>query len=185
MQWRMNITAKQYRFLIFGHLVLSKIDSRTLAEWKLLQQKADSPSARPGSYVGASNTHRPVYHLVTGTPESVEAVGRNIFFMHRQTFGDGACAVIGTTSTHRVRFRGDRPPLIDENTKHAEFVERPNPASSMTGLSWLNLIVIRISVRRRISIECAEASREAKAIDAILPWLAHDAMVHLAGAAWP
>ena len=131
-----------------------------------------------------------VYHLVTSTPERIEAVGGDELLYADGRRRGGAFAVIRSYPTHELAFAvvgsmtdAKRAELLA--TKYAGAVD-DRGMLAQSNHCWH-------SVTRGIRLESAENDDGAKAIDTIFPWMVHDAMVHLraphgleqyTGAAW-
>ncbi|MGZ9174335.1 MAG: GH36-type glycosyl hydrolase domain-containing protein [Candidatus Binatia bacterium] len=190
MQWRVNVAGGQCRFLIFGHLVLGENEFAHAGRMEILRRKKQFTFRPDPDGMWGKQYPQAVYHLVTGTPESVEAVGGDELLYADGKRRNGAYAVIRTCLTTEFVF-GIVGSMTD--AKRAEllatkYAGRVNDRAmvAQSNRYWR-------SITRGVSIECAEADAEAKAIDTIFPWLAHDAMVHLraphgleqyTGAAW-
>ena len=188
MQWRISIDGEPCRFLVFGHLVLGE---RELEHRGSIH--ADSVNRRftfrpdPESLWGQ---HYPdaAYHLVTSAPDTVETIGGDeLLYTDRAPTGGSHIAirtlpaqefcftVVGslTDSTEAER-------LARKYEQAREDIELLAPATKFwTGVTRGSRI--------------AGDAPQTMALNASLPWLAHDAMVHLTvprgleqytGAAW-
>src|SRR5262249_26234831 len=104
MQWRVTVEGEKCRFLIFGHLVLGEREFTHAARMEI-----DAPhkrfTFRPDPD-GRWGQHYPqaVYHLVTSTPESAEAVGADELLYADGKRRAGAFAVIRTSLTNDFAF---------------------------------------------------------------------------------
>jgi cellobiose phosphorylase len=188
LQWRIAVAGAPCRLLVFGHLVLGEreLDHAGRVEIDAAGQRfAFRPD--PDSLWGQRYPDA-VYHLVIGTPDAVEAVGGDellyphgrppsggyIAFRTRAT-GELCFAVVGSLSNPREaeRLAAEYARGIDDGALLA-------PAARY----WAHVTrCLRITGR----------GPEVAALDALFPWLAHDAIVHLTvphgleqytGAAW-
>ena len=176
MQWRVTVEGPRCRFLIFGHLVLGEqeygpagrieIDARR----KRFTFRPDLNDRWGQEYPEA------VYRLVTSTPGRVEAVGGDeLLWADRKRRGVGYAA-IRTRPTNEFVFAVvgsvTDPKQVDAlSSKYSKAVDEAamlKPADRF----WRNLT-------RGVRIKSAKNSADALAVDTILPWLAHDGMIHL------
>jgi 1,2-beta-oligoglucan phosphorylase len=190
MQWRVTVEGEQCRFLIFGHLVLGEHDFEQAARVEIdKRQKRFTFRPDPGNIWGQHFPHA-VYHMVTSTPESVEAMGGDELLYTDGKRRGGPYVAIRTRPTNEFVFAVVGS-MTDEKQAKALATKYAKPVDDMTMLAhsyryWRN-------ITRGIRIKSAEADADAQAIDTVLPWLAHDAIVHLTvphgleqytGAAW-
>jgi cellobiose phosphorylase len=175
-QWRVTVAGAPCRFLVFGHLVLGEQEFAHAGQMEIdAAQKRFSFRPEPG---GLWSQHYPqaVYHLVTSTPECIEAVGSDELLHGDSAAGTGAYAVLGTAPTNELVFAvvgSLTDPSAAERlaTRYAGGVD--DAAMRAQALSHWR------SVTRGIRIESAHDDAGAGAVDATFPWLVHDAMVHL------
>jgi cellobiose phosphorylase len=174
-QWRASVDGAPCRFLVFGHLVLGE---QEFAQAALLEidaaRKLFSFRPEPGS-LWSQRYPQAVYHLVTSTPESVEAIGSDGLLHGEPTANSGAYAVLRTRPTNELVFAvvgslTDPAHAAGLAAKYAGRIE--NAVMRAAALTHWR------SVSRGIRIESA-GDAGARAIDATLVWLVHDAMVHL------
>jgi len=176
MQWRVTVEGKRCRFLVFGHLVLGEqefahagrieIDS----ERKRFTFRPDLNHLWGQKYPGA------VYHLVTSTPGRIEAIGGDELLYADGRRRSGAYAAIRTRPTNEFAFAvvGSMTDAGRAKALAAKYA-RPVEEAAMLKPSdrfWRNLT-------RGIRVKSAKNSADALAVDTILPWLAHDGMIHL------
>jgi cellobiose phosphorylase len=188
MQWRISIDGAPCRLLVFGHLVLGEREfehsGRVLADSvnRRFMFRPDPESLWGQHYPDA------VYHLVTSTPDMIEAIGGDELLYAGRTAGSGAHIAIRTPPTREFCFAVVGS-LTDaaEAERLASKYERSNDEIELLAAAtkfWT-------SVTRGTRI--AGDGAETVALDASLPWFAHDAIVHLTvprgleqytGAAW-
>ena len=179
------------RFLVFGHLVLGE---RELEQSRPVSRSMHAPSASPSApipdWLWGKRYPDAVYHLVTSTPDAIEAVGGDELLYADGSRASGAYAVLRTTA--------------DAMTSGFAV------AGSLTDRREAERLAAQIRARRRRPPRCwrrrrALAARHARsahrpaaapmrgASTRSFPWLAHNAMIHLTvphgleqytGAAW-
>src|SRR5438067_3941186 len=174
MQWRISIDGAPCRLLVFGHLVLGERDLEH--EGRVL---ADSANCRftfqpdPDSLWGRYYPDA-AYHLVTSTPDAVDAIGGDELLYTDGAPGSGSHVAIRTLPTRELRFA-----VVGSLTDSAEAARLASKYEQAHGDSELLAPAMKFwtSVTRgsRVVGEGAEVA----ALDASLPWLAHDAMIHL------
>ena len=103
MQWRILVEGEPCRFLVFGHLVLGEreLDHAGRIEIDAAAQALRLP-AGPGDRFGASAIREAVYHLVTGTPGAVEAVGGDELLYADGRPRGGAYVALRTRATREL-----------------------------------------------------------------------------------
>ena len=186
--WRVTVEGAPLRFLVFGHLVLGEREYESAgvmeidATWKRLNFRPDKQSLWGQRYPQA------VYHLVTGTPDEVEAVGGDELLYLDGQRRSGAYAAIRTRLTNGFAFAvvgslTDPPQAETLATKYGAPMDEATMVAK-ADRAWR-------AITRGVRIKGEKA--DAKAIDASFPWLVHDAMIHLTvsqgleqytGAAW-
>ena len=191
MQWCVSIEGGACRFLIFGHLVLGE---RELEHAGIVcvdaRKRRFTFRPDPESLWGQRYPHA-TYHLVTSTPEAIDGLGGDELLFADGLPGNGTHVAIRTLPTREFRF-GVVGSLVDagEAEALAEKYERAHQ-----DVEWLaSATKFWTNVTRAARIAGGEAPTKAiDAINASLPWLAHDAMIHLTvphgleqytGAAW-
>ncbi|HEX8784239.1 MAG TPA: hypothetical protein VF764_12755, partial [Steroidobacteraceae bacterium] len=175
-QWRVSVDGPPCRFLVFGHLVLGEQEYGQAARLEIdAAQKRFT--FRPGPEgLWSQRYPQAVYHLVVSTPESIEAIGSDELLGGEGKPGTGAYATLRTAPTNELVFAvvgSLRDPSQAERLagKYAGRVD--DTAMQAQALShWRH-------VTRGIRLASAQPDAGERAIDAILPWLVHDAMVHL------
>ncbi len=190
MQWRIAVEGEPCRFLIFGQLVLgdqefaqagrTEIDARR----KRFTFRPDPKDRWGQQYPQAA------YHLVTSTRERVEALGADeLLYVDGKRRG-GAFTAIRTRPTKEFVFAvvGSMTDPEGAAVLADKYAKPVADATMLDGSAryWRH-------VTRGVRIKSTTEDADAKAIDTILPWLAHDAIVHLtvphgleqySGAAW-
>ena len=187
-QWQITVEGGPCRFLVFGHLVLGEreldhgghIEIDAARKWFTLRPDPN----------GLSGQHYPhaVYHLVVSTPAAVELIGGDeLLYIDGQSRG-GAYAVIRTGSTSELCFAvvgslrngKEAAALAVKYATVAKSSAMLAPAASYWG-------------RVTRGLHLTGSHPDVSVLNAIFPWLAHNAMMHLTvphgleqytGAAW-
>ena len=176
MQWRVTVEGDKCRLLAFGHLVLGEQEFARAGRIEidaLRKRFAFRPDLED---LWGQKYPRAVYHLVTSTPERVEAIGGDELLYADGKRRSGAFAAIRTRPTNEFVFAvvGSMTDPVQAEALASKYAE-PVAEASMLAPSdrfWRK-------VTRGIRIGSADHDADAEAMDAIFPWLAHDAMVHL------
>jgi cellobiose phosphorylase len=174
MQWRVSVEGEACRLLVTGHLVLGE---RELAHRGVVTVDAakrrftfqPDPDSRWGEHYPDA-----VYHLVTSTPEVIEAVGGDELLHVDESGATGSHVVIRSVPTRALCFAVTGS-LNDaaEAARLARRYEQPiDDAALMAGAKRFWTHVTR-------GYRITGDDEDAAALDASLPWLAHDAMIHL------
>jgi 1,2-beta-oligoglucan phosphorylase len=188
MQWRITVEGKPCRFLVFGHLVLGEreLDHAGRVEIDPGNRRiAFHPD--PASLWGQRYPDA-VYHLVTSTPDEIEAIGGDELLYADGTPRGGAYVALRTGATSELGFAvvgSMTDPKAAERlaAKYARGVEE-SAMLAPAARYWAH-------VTRGLRI--TGDGPDVAAFDTLFPWLAHNAMVHLTvphgleqygGAAW-
>jgi cellobiose phosphorylase len=175
-QWRAAVEGPACRFLVFGHLVLGEQDFAQAAQLEIdAAQKRFSFRPEPG---GLWSQHYPqsIYHLVTSTPESIETIGSDELLYGDPSLRTGAYAVLQTRQTNEFVFAvvGSLTDPAYAGRLALKYASRvADTAMQSAALSHWR------TVTRGVRIGSPDTDASACALDAIFPWLVHDAMVHL------
>src|SRR5262249_7002716 len=159
------------------HLVLGEQDCAHAAQIEIdAAQKRLSFRPEPGGLWG-QRYPQAVYHLVTSTPERVEAIGSDELLYDSPAKGFGAYAVLRSAPTNELAFAvvGSLTDPAEADRLATQYARRVDD----TVIQAEALFHWR-SVTRGIRIESGTDDAGARAIDATFSWLVHDGMVHLA-----
>ena len=176
MQWNVRVAGPPCRFLLFCHLALGEREFAQAARFEI-----DAPGKRFNFRPDPSDNwsrHYPqaVFHLVTSTPENIETLGGDELLYADGKRRCAAYAALRTRSTQEFAFA-----IVGSMTD-------PQRAGQLAAryAAGVDGRTLRVAADRRwrnltrgIRIASADADAGASAICTILPWLAHDAMVHL------
>ncbi len=187
MQWRICVDGEPCRILLFGHLVLGERDfepgGSVLADpaRHRFTFRPDPESLWGQRYPDA------VYHLVTSTPDMVESIGGDELLYTDRAPGSGTHVAIRTMPAREFRFAVVGS-LTDsaEAARLASTYEQPRAPIEPAAATkfWTGVTRGLRVVGEGVGITALNAS---------LPWLAHDAIIHLTvprgleqytGAAW-
>jgi cellobiose phosphorylase len=174
MQWRISIDGAPCRLLVFGHLVLGERElehrGSVLADSanRRFTFQPDSESLWGQHYPDAA------YHLVTSTPDTVEMIGGDELLYTDRVPGSGSHVAIRTLPTREFCFAVVGS--LTDSTEAARLASKYEQAADDVEL---------LAAARRFWTSVTRGSRivgegaDAAALDASLPWLAHDAIIHL------
>ena len=174
LQWRVAAEGGKCRFLVFGCLALGEHEYASRGRVKIDAHKKQFVFRPDPEDLWGRRYPCASYRLVTSTPKEVEAIGGDeLLYLDGKRRG-GGYAVIRTRPTRSLVFAVVGS-LTDERqaealaAKYADGVD-DSVLSAQSTRAW-----------RRITrgVRLLNASAEAKDIDTMLPWLAHDAMIHL------
>ncbi len=191
MQWRVTVEGEPCRFLVFGHLGARRartrsrpVVSRSTRNAKRITFRPDPDSLWGQRYPDA------VYHLVTSTPDAVEAIGGDELLYadgeprQRRLYGAAHAA------DARIPLRGRR--LDDRSPKRRNDLPR-NMQRGVDDASDASRPPRATGRRVTRGLRIKGGGVEGAALDTLFPWLAHNAMIHLTvphgleqytGAAW-
>jgi cellobiose phosphorylase len=188
MQWRIAVDGEPCRFLVFGQVVLGERELDNEGRIEVVpHSKRFSLRPDPNSIWGQ---HYPnaVYHLVTSTPDAVEAIGGDELLYADGQPRHGAYVALRTRPVRAFCFAATgsmTDPQVAEElaVKYQAGVDDQNLLAPATRY-WEG-------VTRKLRITGGGAV--GGALDMLFPWLAHNAMIHLTvphgleqytGAAW-
>ena len=174
MQWRVSVDGERCRFLVFGHLVLGE---REIEHAGFVE--TDSARSRftfrpdPESLWGQRYPHAR-FHLVVSTPDAVETIGGDELLYTDGQAGDGAYVAIRSRPTHELCFA-----VVASLTNPAEAEALAQKYEQTHDDSTLLAAATTFWTGVTRASRIAGADTTARALNAALPWLAHDAMIHL------
>ena len=174
LQWRIAVEGGKCRFLVFGHLVLGEQDYASHGRVEIDARKKQFVfRPDPEGLWGQKYPHA-TYRLVTSTPREVEAIGGDELLYLDGVRRGGGYAVIRSRPTRSISFAvvgslSDEKQAQALAAKYAAGVDESVLAGQSTR-AW-----------RKITrgVRLINANAEAKDVETILPWLTHDAMIHL------
>ena len=176
MQWRVTVEGEKCRFLVFGHLVLGEQEFARAGRIEidaLRKRFAFRPDLED---LWGQKYPQAVYHLVTSTPERVEAIGGDELLYADGKRRSGAFAAIRTRPTNEFVFAVVGS-MTDPERAEALASKYAEPVAEASMLAPSDRFWRKVTCG--IRIESADHGADAEALDAVFPWLAHDAMVHL------
>jgi 1,2-beta-oligoglucan phosphorylase len=188
MQWRIAVDGAACRFLVAGHLVLGEREFEHAG-----RVTVDAAACRfrfgpdPDSLWGQQYPDA-AYWLVTSTPEGVDAIGGDELLYAGHGARNGSHVAIRTAPTREFCFAVVGS--LDDAAVAARLAEKyAQPRNDDELLAPAMAFWSHVTRGVRLVGD----GRDAAALDASLPWFAHDAMIHLTvphgleqytGAAW-
>ncbi|HTL90808.1 MAG TPA: hypothetical protein VL176_00605, partial [Steroidobacteraceae bacterium] len=179
-QWRAAIEGPPCRLLIVGQIVMGEQEFAHAARLEIDERyKRFTFRPEPG---GMWSEHYPAaaYHLVTSTPECIEAIGSDeLLYAGAEEpagTGSGGYAVLRTGPTNELVFAVVGS-LTDASDAERLAVRYSGPVAQAS-MQRAALAHWR-TVMRSLRLRGAGSDPAVSALDATLPWLVHDAMVHL------
>lgn len=188
MQWAVSVEGKPCRFLVFGHLVLGEREYDTSGhvefdnDAKRILFRPDPHWLWGERYPDAS------YWLVSPTPDVFEAIGGDELLYEDGIARNGAFIALRSKETQSLSFTvvGSMTDKAEAERLAERYASGVMQEAMLTPASrfWQHTI-------RGLTFDKPKADAQAHA--AMLPWLAHDAIVHLSvphgleqytGAAW-
>jgi cellobiose phosphorylase len=176
MQWRLTVEGNPCRFLVAGHLVLGERELEHSSS-VVVDEVRKRFTFRPNKeQLWGQRYPQAVYHLVTSTPESIEVIGGEELLQIDGGSPGGGFAAMRTVATNEVCFAvvGSLAGAEDAD-RLARKYECPVDDSAMHTSSARNWK----EVTRGIRLESDKVDATVEAVNTVLPWLIHDAMVHL------
>jgi 1,2-beta-oligoglucan phosphorylase len=176
MQWRVTVEGKPCRFLVFGHLVLGEQEFAHAGRTEIDPRRKRFTFRPDLNHIWGQKYPQAVYCLVTNAPRRIEAMGGDELLYADGKRRSGAYAAMRTRPTNEFAFA-----VVGSMTdaKRAEALAskyaKPVDEAAMLKPSdrfWGNLT-------RSVRVMSAKNSADALAADTILPWFAHDGMIHL------
>jgi 1,2-beta-oligoglucan phosphorylase len=176
MQWRVTVQGKPCRFLVFGHLVLGEQEFAHAGRIEIDSGRKRFAFRPDLDHLWGQKYPLAVYHVVTSTPGRIEAIGGDELLYADGRRRSGAYMAIRTRPTNEFAFAvvGSMTDPSRAKSLAAKYA-RPVDEAAMLKPSdrfWRNLT-------RGVRVKSARNSADALAVDTILPWLAHDGMIHL------
>jgi cellobiose phosphorylase len=188
MQWRLSIDGPPCRVLVYGHVVLGE------RELEFPGTVTADPANRRFTFrpdpESLWSRHYPdaVYHLVSSTPHAVEAMGGDELLYRGEECQDGAHIAIRTFPVQEFCFA-----VVGSLTDPSEAARLANKYATARDDSELRASATAFWTNVTRSSWIAGTGSETAALNASLPWLVHDAIIHLSvprgleqytGAAW-
>jgi cellobiose phosphorylase len=172
MAWTIETSGKPCRFLVFGHLVMGEHEYRHPASVEI-DEKAKRLSIRPGKdWIWGGKYGQAVHHLVTATPDAVEAMGSGALLFEGDAAPRSADAWLAIRTKPTQRFAFALVGALDDPA-HAETLAAKYAEGVDIGTSLDKSRTFWSHVTRDTRFP------DDPALDAIFPWFVHDAMIHL------
>jgi 1,2-beta-oligoglucan phosphorylase len=171
MAWQITVEGKPCRFLIFGHVVMGEHEFRHPATVEIDETKRRISFRSNADWIWGQHYPQAVHHLVTATPEAVDAIGSGALLFEGETPRSAeSYAAIRTKPTSSFAFAlvGD---LLDPARAEALAIKYERGIDAKADLARAGAFWSRIT--RDTGFDRDEA------LNTIFPWFCHDAMVHL------
>ena len=188
MQWEVTVEGRRCRFLVFGHLVLGERELEHSGQVAIdVERKRFSFRPDP-EWLWGQRYPDASYHLVTSTPDEIEAMGGNELLYPDSVPRGGGYAVLRTRPTNAFRFAVTGS-LADPAESERLAAKYERGVDSATMLAPAANFWERVTRCTRIGGSHADTA----VLDTIFPWLVHNAIIHLTvphgleqytGAAW-
>lgn len=175
-QWRVAADGDPCRLLIFGHLVLGEQEFADAGRVEVDRSKKQFSFSPDPDGMWSDRHPQAVYHLVTSTPESVEAIGGDELLYTDGKRRSGAYAVILTRSTNELSFAVVGS-MIDAKQAELLAIKYSRTVNERAVARKANNYWRGIT--RGTAIKSSRADTDTGAINTMFPWLVHDAIVHL------
>ncbi len=187
MQWSVTVEGDACRFLVFGHIVLGERDYEAVANIAIdtVNKKISfrpQPSWLWDRYPNAA------YHLVTSTPDAFEAIGGDELLYGDGISRNGPFIALKSHPTQTFRFAVTGS-MADAAAGEAFAARYAKGVESSEMLAPAQRFWSHVTRGARIEGD----GRDVAAQSIMVPWIAHDAIVHLSvphgleqytGAAW-
>ena len=175
-QWRAAVAGPPCRFLVFGQLVMGEHQFAHAGQVEIdTERKRCSFRPEPGG-LWSQRYPAAVYHLVTSTPECIEAIGSDELLYEEGSVRTGGYAVLRTAATRELVFAvvGSLTDAREAERLAARYATRVADSSMRAqALSYWH------GLTRGIRVRSSASDSTVSAIDTSFTWLVHDAMVHL------
>ncbi len=175
-QWRAQVAGPPCRFLVLGHVVLGEqeLAHAALIEIDRARQRFSFRPEPGGSW--SQRYPEAVYHLVTSTPECIEALGSEELLGAARPPRTAAYAVLQSAPTQELAFAVVGS-LTDPDEAESLAAQCSRPVAD--GALRAPALAHWRALMRGIRILSEPAAEEVRALDSAFPWLVHDAVVHL------
>lgn len=188
MQWQIKAEGEPCRFLVFASLAGGEREFDGGARVEIdSDAKRLSLRPAPGS-LWHERYPEAVYHLVTSTPDAIEAFGAEELLCVAGDLRDGSYAVLRTGLTSNFEF------AVTGSMRSSEEAERLALAYEQ-GIEEARMLAPAKSYWEHVtrSLRIRDGGADGAAFETLIPWLVHNAIIHLTvphgleqytGAAW-
>ncbi|PZM11514.1 GH36-type glycosyl hydrolase domain-containing protein [Rhizobium tubonense] len=188
MQWTIAVDGAPCHFLVFGHIVLGEREFETSGRIEFdAARKRISFRPDPG-WLWGERFPDAAYHLVTSTPDAIEAIGGDELLYGDGIARSGAFVAFKSNPANRLSFA-----VVGSMTDASEGERLAERYESGVKEELMMASATRFWRHVTRSLELDGKGADIAAQATILPWFAHDAIVHLSvphgleqytGAAW-
>ena len=187
-QWRIAVEGEPCRFLVFGHVVLGERELSHAGRIEI-DRAAKRFACRPHPESLWGKTYpRAVNLIVNGTPDEIEAVGGDELLYADGRSRGGSYVAMRTRATHGLSFA-----VVGSLTDPAAAQRLADSYAQGVDEKSMLASAARYWTKVTRGLRIRGKGSDVAALDALTPWLAHNAMVHLTvahgleqytGAAW-
>jgi cellobiose phosphorylase len=174
MQWRISVDGDPCRLLVFGHVVLGEREFEHRGS--VLADAANGRFTFRPDAESLFGRHYPdaAYHLVIATPDVVDAIGGDELLYAHETAAGGSYVALRTAPTRTFCFA-----IVGSFTNPAEATRLAAKYAKAQDDDALVASGSRFWIRVTRGMRLVGEGARTAALNASLPWLAHDAMIHL------
>jgi cellobiose phosphorylase len=174
LQWRVAAEGGKCLFLVFGHLALGEYEYASRGRVEIDAQNKQFVFRPDPEDNWGKRYPRASYRLVTSTPREVEAIGDDeLLYLDGERRG-GGYAVIRSRPTRALAFA-----VVGSMTDERQAAALAEKYAKGVADSVLSTQSTRAWRKISRGVRLSGGGAEAKAVDTVLPWLVHDAMIHL------
>ncbi|HXW70014.1 MAG TPA: cellobiose phosphorylase [Methylocella sp.] len=188
MQWRITVDGEACPFLIFGHLVIGERELESAGLIEIDQHRTRFVVRPDPKSIWGDRYPNAAYHVVTSTPDEVEAIGGDELLYNDTDVQNGAYLTIRTKPTRAFSF-AITGSMIDADLAQG-LAEK-----YCAGVADESLLESAASYWSHVTRDLVVLGHgeQSSALNTLAPWLAHNAMIHLTvphgleqytGAAW-
>jgi cellobiose phosphorylase len=188
MQWFITVDGAPCRFLVFGHLVLGERELDHAGRVEIDAGRKRCTFRPDPDWLWGQRYPDARYHLVVSTPETVETIGGDeLLYADGKSHGSGYVA-LRSRKTSELCFS-----VVGSMTDAVEADRLALKYEGGIAASAMLVPAVRYWERVTRGLRLRGTHPDVAALDTMVPWLAHDAMIHLTvphgleqytGAAW-
>ena len=187
-QWHISIDGDPCRLLVFGHLVLGEREFEHRGSVRVDATNGRFTFTPDAESLFGQHYPDATFHLVVATPQAVDAMGSDELLHADEESAVGSHIAIRTLPTRDFRFA-----VVGSLTDPARAARLASEYAHAQDEATLLASGARFWAHVTRGMRLVGGDARTAALEASLPWLAHDAMIHLtvphgleqySGAAW-
>jgi len=188
LQWEVAVEGAPCRFLVFGHVVLGEREFDHAGRVEIDDARKRFTFRPDPAWLWGQRYPDAVYHLVTATPDAIEAIGGDELLYSDGRPRNGAYIALRTRPTSRFRLA-----VVGSMTEAAAATVLAEKYAHGVEAVGMLAPAARFWDRLTRGLRLSGGHPDLAAIETFFPWLAHNAMMHLTvphgleqytGAAW-